>query len=165
MSPIRNKFSMKKSSSSVHCRGHGYPARGGHGDGRNQPPSHSGSVTHDFDAKRYNNKPLKVYLFIPGEPDLTQALSSYMIASNRFVVGSSTENTHNMIKQTVFDILINSLSTVFDLENEVKNTIHNIIEVHYNGRSVDANTICFAPQSTLGETGFFTFPAVTCYIA
>ena len=166
MSPNHSKFSMKKSpSSSVHGRGHGYPAKGGRGNGRGQPPSRSGSVPHDFDAKRYNNKPLKVFLVIPGETDLTQALSSYTIPANRFIVGSSTENTHNTIKQAVFDILINSLSTVFNLEKEVKNAIHNVIESHYNGRSVSANTMRFTPQSTSGETGFFTFPAATRYVA
>ena len=132
MSPNRNKFSMKKPSSSVHGCGHGYPARGGCGDGRNQPPSRSGFIVHDFGAKGYNNKPLKVYLIIPGEPDLTQALSSYTIPSIRFVIGSSTKNTHNTIKQTVFDILVNFLSTVSNLKNEVKSAIHHVIEAHYN---------------------------------
>ena len=78
---------MKKSSSSVH----------GRGNGRNQPPSHSGSIGHNFDTKQYYDQPLKIYLVIPGEPDLTQALSSYAIPSNCFVVGSQTENTHNTI--------------------------------------------------------------------
>ena len=114
MSPNHSKFSMKKSSSSsVHGRGHRYPAKGGRGDGRGQPPSRSGLVPHDFDAKRCNNKPLKVFLIILGEPNLTQALSSYTIPANRFIVGSSTENTHNTIKQAGFDILVNLLSKFF----------------------------------------------------
>ena len=65
----------------------------------------------------------------------------------------------------MFDILVNSLSTVFNLEKEVKNAIHNVVEAHYNGRSVSANTMRFTPQSTLGKTSFFTFPAVTRYVA
>ena len=79
-------------------------------------------------------------------------LSSYTIPSNHFVIGSSTKNTHNMIKQTMFNMLVNSLSTVFNLENKVKSAIHNDIEAHYNSRSVGANTMRFAPQLTSGET-------------
>ena len=123
MSPNCNKLSisMKKSSSSVH--GHGSPGSRDHGNDRNQPPSCSSSIAHNFDTKRYNNQPLKVYLVIPGEPNLTQALLLYMIPSNRFVVGSQTENTHNTIKQTVFSILVTSLSTIFNLKSKVKQTL------------------------------------------
>ena len=60
---------------------------------------------------------------IPGEPDLTRALSSYTIPSNCFTVSTQTKNTHNTIKQTVFNILVISLSlslslrsTIYDLQ-------------------------------------------------
>ena len=75
----------------------------------NQPPSHSGTITHDINAKRYTNPAIKIFLVIPGEPDLTQALLPYMIPANRFVVGTDQENDHTTIKQGMYDILINSL--------------------------------------------------------
>ena len=100
----------------------GSPSRGGYCNGRNQPLSGSGSITHDFNANQNSNQPLKVYLVIPGEPDLTQALSSYLVPLNCFVVSSQTKNTHSTIKQTMFNILVNCLYSVFTLKSEVKQT-------------------------------------------
>ena len=60
-----------------------------------------------FDAKQYNNKPIKLYLVIPGEPNVTQAFSSDIIVSICFVIGANHEN--NLIFHPLTTILLTGL--------------------------------------------------------
>ena len=96
-------------SSSVHGRGHGSHGRGGHGSVCNPPPSQTGLISHNFGSKQCDNLSIKVFLVIPSESVLTQALSSYTILANQFLNGTNHESTHDTIKQAMYNALINSL--------------------------------------------------------
>ena len=132
---------------------------GGRGFGR-QP--RQGTKPIDFDAKRYNNPPIKVHLVFPGQPEMTMVFSSYTIPSHRFVCGKNHESTDAAIQQAVYNILTNTLSRVFPLEKAVKDSLQTIVEAHYNGKAIGNETFRFAPRSN--PNNLFTFPAVTKFI-
>lgn len=66
------------------------------------PPSSSGLSPHDLDAKCYNNLRIEVFLVIPGKP--------HAISAHLFFVSANHKSNCTTIKQTIYNILINSLS-------------------------------------------------------
>ena len=80
--------------------------------------------------------PVEILVNNTAEGPLRKWDKRYTIPANHFIVGSSSENTHNTIKQTVFDILVNS---------------------HYNGRSVGADMMCFCSPINLRRNRLLHF--------
>ena len=112
----------------------GSPSRGGYCNGRNQPLSGSGSITHDFNANQNSNQPLKVYLVIPGEPDLTQALSSFISSLELFCCQLSDQeySQHNQTDNVQHSCQL-SLFGLYSQERGKANPLQNVVEAHYNG--------------------------------
>ena len=117
---------VKSTTSSPSGSGRGDQGRSGNGShGNDCPnPSRTGMKPIDFDANKYNNPPIKLFLVFPGETALTQAFSSTTIPSKRFLVSTNHESTHMAAKQAIYDNLTQTLLKIFPMGKEIKEAIH-----------------------------------------
>jgi len=125
--------------------------------------SRSGVRPINFDAKNYDNGPIKLTLVVPGNPEMTMACNPCTIPAKRFMVGTNHDLTHNAVKQAIYTILVQSLSQVFTLDREVKDGLMALVESLYGGKSISAETFRFSPYQNPSQ--FFNFAAISRFVS
>ena len=141
-------------------------SRAGRGSGR---PNRNVVVAHNFDKKHYNNPAIKLHVVFPGDDILTGAFSHYTIPANTFVLGQNHKSADSAVKQTIYNILVSSMSKVLELEKEVKEALQVMVEKCYIALTTNNESFVFAPKSK--PRGKYTFtqlhwlPSFQCHLS
>ena len=87
----------------------------------------------NFDASRYDNAAMKIFLVVSGNPKMSMAFAPHTIPANSFASGTQHESVHTAVKQAVHNALANSISRIFPLEKEVKEGLMELVMMFYSG--------------------------------
>ena len=128
--------------------------------GRN--PRCGGVKPIDFDASRYDNAAMKIFLVVSGNPKMSMAFTPYTIPANSFISGTQHGSVHTAVKQAVYNALANSLSRIFPLEKEVKEGLMELVTMFYSEKSIGAETFRFSTKKN--PAALFNFTALSKFV-
>ena len=83
---------------------------------------------------------VKLCLVFPGETDLTSFFTTTTIPMNRFVCGRDHPSANLAVKQAIWDMIINSLSSAVRIDTPLKEGFHSLVKDLYSEKSIGNET-------------------------
>ena len=128
---------------------------------RRHSPARNVSTPLVLDGKDPDNPTFKFLLVVPGNIPMSLCFPSTLVEPNMFKVGTSDENTNTFVKQTIYDMVIDTIRLAIPIEKETIEAFESLVEAAYCPNAINDYSFSFGYP---GGTTRFNFAAVTKYV-